>query len=179
MQIGSSNPLSFLPGNNAPLAGKANDKDTDATGGAASRSVAVPDATPAQDAASAILSIQADAAPGAALPTDLVYSKGAQTPSSSADSAGNADVAGGQYSQAMQRSAVSPSSLSIDKDGVLVARPASAVEIKSQAFVSSAVTTMRNYADEQDRLKQISAASLVPRSMAEVQKLASRFKLFA
>ena len=175
MQIGSSNPLSFLPGNNAPLAGKANDNDATASAAsAANRGITAPAAAPAPDAASVILSIQSDAAPGAAPPADLVYSN--STPSASP---ANADAAAGQYSQALQRSAGSPSSLSIDKDGVLVARPASAADIKSQAFVTSAVTTMRTYADEQDRLKQLSAASLVPRSMAEVQKLASRFKLFA
>jgi hypothetical protein len=52
--------------------------------------------------------------------------------------------------------------------------------------VTFAVSAMRDYADEQERLKAAaqtsessSAASLIPRSLAEVQKLASRFKLFA
>jgi hypothetical protein len=55
-----------------------------------------------------------------------------------------------------------------------------------QDFVTFAVSAMRDYADEQARLKAASqtsdgpsAASLIPRSFAEVQKLASRFKLFA
>lgn len=54
-----------------------------------------------------------------------------------------------------------------------------------QDFVSFAVSAMRVYADEQARLKAetqtsegTSAASLIPRSLAEVQKLANRFKLF-
>ncbi len=174
MQMGSLNSLSFLPGSTAPTAGKANDSDTAASAAASARSAAAD--TPAPDAAGVVVTIQSDAAARTALPADLVYSNSGPKPSASSDSA---DPAAGQYSQALQRSAGSPSSLSIDKDGVLVARPATAADIKSQAFVTSAVTTMRNYADEQDRLKQLSAASLVPRSMAEVQKLASRFKLFA
>jgi len=54
-------------------------------------------------------------------------------------------------------------------------------------FVTFAVSAMREYADEQDRLKiaaakledSTAATTLLPRSLAEVQKLAARFKLFA
>lgn len=53
-------------------------------------------------------------------------------------------------------------------------------------FVSFAVSAMRVYADEQARLKaeaqpndSTSPSSLIPRSLAEMQKLANRFKLFA
>lgn len=53
-------------------------------------------------------------------------------------------------------------------------------------FVSFAVSAMRVYADEQARLKaeaqpgeSASPSSLIPRSLAEMQKLANRFKMFA
>ena len=67
-----------------------------------------------------------------------------------------------------------------------MAGAASTANAKPQDFVSFAVSAMRDYADEQERLKASAqtsdgppVASLIPRSLAEVQKLASRFKLFA
>ncbi len=187
MQIGSSNPLSFLPGSSTPLAGQANDNDTDATTGTqgSGRGVAVPPAPPAQDAAGVILTLAPAATPGAALPADLVYSA---SPKAKAAQDADSDTArmALQHSQAVARSAGSSSSLSVDKDGVLVAKPASAGEIKAQEFVHFAVTAMRDYADTQDRLKQAARqaeaaapAPLIPRSLGDVQKLAARFKLFA
>jgi hypothetical protein len=91
-----------------------------------------------------------------------------------------------QHSQAVLRNAGSTTRLTLDKDGVLVAGAASAADSKPQDFVTFAVSAMRDYADEQERLKSVAqasegttAASLIPRSLAEVQKLAARFKLFA
>jgi hypothetical protein len=56
---------------------------------------------------------------------------------------------------------------------------------KPKDFVSFAVSAMRDFADEQARLKaagqsgdSTSPSSLIPRSLAEMQKLANRFKLF-
>jgi hypothetical protein len=91
-----------------------------------------------------------------------------------------------QHSQAVLRNAGSSTKLTVDKDGVLVAGAAPGANTKPQDFVTLAVSAMRDYADEQERLKSAaqssessSTASLIPRSLAEVQKLASRFKLFA
>ena len=184
MQIGSSNPLSFLPGSSTPLAGKANDHDSDTAG--SGRGLAVPAATPVQDAAGVILTLAPDAAtPGTALPADLVYTA---SPKAAAAQDTDRDTArmALQHSQAVARSAGSASSLRVDKDGVLIAKPASPGEIKAQEFVHFAVTAMRDYADTQDRLKQAARQAeaaiptpLIPRSLGDVQKLAARFKLFA
>jgi hypothetical protein len=91
-----------------------------------------------------------------------------------------------QHNDAVLRNAGNATRLTVDKDGVLVAGVAPAAGTKPQDFVTFAVTAMRDYADEQERLKadsqnsaSLTAASLIPRSLAEVQKLASRFKLFA
>jgi hypothetical protein len=188
MQIGLLNQLNFPSGSKQPLAGNTDDSKTDAAPGAATRarSLVVPQDTPAQDAAGVVLKIQSDPTGGAgvALPVDLVYSNGRK---SASDSDADSDTArmAVQHSQALQRSNGSSTQLALDKDGVLVAKPASP-SAKAPDFVSFAVSAMRDYADEQERLKSASpaadsasTASLIPRGLAEVQKLAARFKLFA
>jgi hypothetical protein len=63
------------------------------------------------------------------------------------------------YSMA-RKPAASPanaSSPSVDQNGVLLAVPASAAEVKARAFVHQAVNTMRAYADEQERQKNLVA----------------------
>lgn len=195
MPIGSLNPLTFLAGSTAPVAARASDKDTDASIAAArnstgSAATAVPPSVPGQDAAGVILSLQSDATAfgGATVPKDLVYSNG-RKPASAQDSDADAQRMALQHSQAMERSATSSSSLSVDKNGVLLAIPATAAEVRAQEFVHHAVTAMRDYADTQERLKTTGKAddagsaaptsALIPRGLAEVQKLAARFKLFA
>ena len=140
----------------------------------------------AQDAPGVVATIQStsDTAPAAPVPADLVYSNGSKANAAS-DTDADAARASEQYRQAVARSADSPSSLSLDKDGVLVSRPATQ-DSSSQAFVTFAVNTMRQYADEQERQKSRAndtqaegSASRIPRSLGDVQKLASRFKLFA
>ena len=194
MQIGPSNLLTFLSGSAPQATGHSKEQDADSALAKAA-SAAVSDAAlsgiaPEPEAAGVILSLQSDtaAAAGAGVPKDLVYSdtrknaKGQDKPSEQADTERMAL----QHSQALQRSASAASSLSVDKDGVLVALPASAAEVKTQAFMHHAVTAMRTYADEQERLKTVNASAdstaataLIPRSLAEVHKLAARFKLFA
>ena len=186
MQIGSSNPLSFLPGNAPTAAGQAKDTDAGSTRAAIASSPAVRDMPPQQDAAGVVLSLKTDVAMNAAiLPKDLVYSN-TRNNAPSQDSSPDTGRAAFQSSLALQRGTATFTSLSVDKEGVLVAQPASAAEVKVQAFMHHAVSAMREYADEQERLKTVgkpadgaNPASLIPRSLAEVQKLAARFKLFA
>lgn len=185
MQIGLLNHLNFPTGSKLPQTENTSEDATSAANDAATSApgAAVRALTPAQDAPGVVLQLQSDAGPGVALANGLVYGDGRKTPGSDADS--DIERMALQHSQALQRNAGSTTQLALDKDGVLVAKPASAAA-KPQDFVSLAVSAMRNYADEQERLKvatkpdsSASAASLLPRSLAEVQKLASRFKLFA
>lgn len=169
MQIGSSNPLSFIGGNTPPVAGRGEDGSAPATASGSSTSaagrpalaagrpapsVSVPQDSAPEAAAGVILSLQSERA-STAVPADLVYSN-------------------------IRKAAAS-------QEGVLLAEPASPAEVKSQAFVHHAVAAMRAYADEQERSKALGKsanpsagddAALLPRSLAEVHKLAARFKLF-
>ena len=190
MQIGPHSLLRFLPGSNQAPAGKAGDKDAAAANAAASSdsSIALRQTTSAQEDAGVVLAIQSEApaAAGTSLPRDLVYSKVRQAPVSTDDSS-DTERMSAQHQQALERMAGSSTSLSVDKDGVLVAEPASPEAIKAQQFVHFAVGAMRDYADAQDRLKtaaakqedSASAASLLPRSLTDMHKLAARFKMFA
>jgi hypothetical protein len=143
-----------------------------------------------QDAVGVILKLQADisAQPSVALQKDLVYSDGRQrttAPDADADTRRMAE----QHRLAIERTAGTSTPLVVDKDGVLVTQAAasanaSASEATAADFVSFAVKTMREYAEEQARLKQQSASgegagSRIPHSLADIQKLAARFKLFA
>jgi hypothetical protein len=187
MQIGLLNHLNFPKSSNQPLAANTGDDSTAVADGSAmpARAAVVRETRPTQEAPGVILKIQPDAAASAAVAIGLVYSNGSKAGAGS-DADSDTDRMAAQYSQAVQRSAGSTTNLTLGKDGVLVAKPASASDDKPQDFVSFAVHAMRDFADEQDRLKSTSqsndgavAASLIPRSLAEVQKLAARFKLFA
>jgi hypothetical protein len=151
MQIGPSNPLTLLPGNPPQAAGQAKDYDAGSARAAAQRS-----STAAQHASHTPVSglaAEPEAAgvvlhlqaQGAAVPSDLVY---ANTRKNAASQPAN-------------------------REGVLLAPPASPAEVKSQAFVHHAVNAMRAYADEQERLTRTDNAS------GAVQRLAARFKAFA
>jgi hypothetical protein len=186
MQIGLLNHLNFPKSSNPLLA--AHDDNASAAGGAATcgPSAALPAVTPAQDAPGVVLQLQSEAAKtGAAQGKALVYSNG-RKPVAKADAYSDMDRMALQHNAALLRNAGSTTPLAVDKDGGLVACAASAANAKPQDFVSFAVSTMRDYANAQERHKtasqtseSLSAASLIPRSLAEVQKLAARFKLFA
>jgi hypothetical protein len=172
------------------LAANTGDDSTAAAGEGTSKpglGATVRELTPAQDVPGVILKLQNDngATPGVGLANGLVYSNGRKT-AASGDAVSDTDRMAAQHSQALQRSAGSTTRLTVDKDGVLVAGAASTAANKPEDFVTFAVHTMRDFADEQERLKSTSqtsestlATSLIPRGLAEVQKLASRFKLFA
>jgi hypothetical protein len=187
MQIGQLSHLNYTKSNPLLAANTGDDSTVGADGSAAPTSgAALPALTPAQDAPGVILKIQGEAATAnAGLAKGLVYSNGRKTAASSDGESDTARMAQ-QHSQAVLRNAGSSTKLTVDKDGVLVAGAAPADNTKPQDFVTLAVSAMRDYADEQERLKSAaqlsdstSTASLIPRSLAEVQKLASRFKLFA
>lgn len=155
MQIGSTNSLVLLPGP-SPVAGPLGDRVA-----ASSSPAALP---PPPDAAGVVLHLsqQASADPNLPEAPALVYTN------------------------ASARADAAPAVPQAAPDGVLVAPPASEAEVKAAAFVHHAVTTMRMYAEAQERLKTAShaedpapAAPLIPRTLAEMQKLAARFKLFA
>lgn len=188
MQIGLLNHLTFPKGSNQPLAGNSGDASTAAADGTASPGLGaiVRALTPAQDAPGVILKLQNDstATPGVGLAKGLVYSNGRKAAAGN-DGDSDTERMALQHSQALQRSVGSSTKLTLDKDGVLVAGSPSSTDTKPEDFVTFAVHTMRDYADEQDRLKQTKqgqrggAADLIPRGLAEVQKLTARFKLFS
>ena len=192
MQIGQLNHLNYPNlGNQAANGAAAGDAGSAAGTSAKSsgRSAAAATAAPVQDAVGVILKLQADisAQPSVALQKDLVYSDGRQrttAPDADADTRRMAE----QHRLALERTAGTSTPLVVDKDGVLVTQAAAsanaaAEDSASTDFVTFAVKTMRDYADEQARLKPQAAAgegtgSLIPHSLADIQKLAARFKLF-
>jgi hypothetical protein len=189
MQIGQLNHLDFPKSSNPLLAANTGDDRTAAAEGSSTSGIGVKvrALTPAQDAPGVILKLEREhsATPGVGLANGLVYSDGRKAPTRS-DDAGDTERMAALHSQALQRSAGSATRLTLDKDGVLVAGAASTQEAQPTDFVTFAVHAMRDFADEQDRLKNTSPTSdgasltsLIPRSLAEVQKLAARFKLFA
>jgi hypothetical protein len=193
MQIGLLNQLNFPDRAGAPAAGNASESSAGTSVSQSTGSLPAPASAsdPTTSAASVVLSLRSDgdAGSGQTLKNGLIYSNGLKpAPNQDADTAGMAE----QYRLAMQRTGGSPANLSVDKNGVLSAstgsRPVngSASDSNSQDFVTFAVTTMRDLADSQDRLKNSTAqatgsaaASLVAKGLGDVQKLAARFKLFA
>ena len=191
MQIGLLNHLNFPKGSNQPLSANTDDSKAAADGTATpSLGAPAPALAPAQDAPGVVLKLQGDkAAASAGLANGLVYSNGRKAAGrgdANSDAEGDIERMAAQHSEAVLRNAGSSTKLTLDKEGVLVAGAASSAHSKPQDFVTFAVGAMRDYADEQERLKASAqtsdgppVASLIPRSLAEVQKLASRFKLFA
>ena len=193
MQIGQLNHLNYPTAGNQTSTGSAAGESGTAAGTSAKssgRSTAAAPAATVQDAVGVILKLQADisAQPSVALQKDLVYSDGRQrhtAPDADADTRRMAE----QHRLAMERAAGTSTPLVVDKDGVLVTQAAASASAAANDpaatdFVSFAVKTMREYAEEQARLKPQAAAgesggSLIPHSLADIQKLAARFKLFA
>lgn len=153
------------------------------------RGAAVRQLTPAHDAPGVIAKIQSggDGTSDISLPPGLVYSLARKADaSSSADTDADTQRMAEQHRQALQRNAGTSTNLAVDKDGVLVAKPGANADAKAQDFVTFAVNTMREYADEEARqsaqtaqTEATSTAPLLPRSLGDVQKLAARFKLFS
>lgn len=188
MQIGLLNHLTFPKGSNQPLAGNSSDARTTVADGTAAPGLGATLRAwaPVQDAPSVILKLQNEnaATPGVALAKGLVYSDARKSTASKDENSDTVRMAA-QHQQAVARNAGSTSSLSVDKDGVMVAQSASPEEIKAQQFMHFAVAAMRDYADASDRVKtgaagqEDIAGARIPRGLSEVQKLAARFRMFA
>ncbi len=195
MQIGHLNHLNFPKGSKLPFSANPDDSTAAANGVTTpglGATAPAPELTPPPDVPGVVLKLQSDAAAASAdLEKWQVYTDGRKAAAngnthSDTDSDSDIDRMAKQYNEAVLRNAGNSTKLAVDKDGVLVAGAASAANSKPQDFVTFAVSAMRDYADEQERLKAASqtnggtsVTSLIPRSLAEVQKLASRFKLFA
>ena len=191
MQIGLLNHLNFPKGSKLPFSASTDDSAAAANGAAMQglgATAIAPEQTPPPEAPGVVLKLQSDtAAAGGSLEKWQVYTDGRKA-AANGNTNGDSDIdrMAKQYNDAVLRTAGNSTKLTVDKDGVLVAGAASAANGKPQDFVTFAVSAMREYADEQERLKTASqpnggtsAASIIPRSLADVQKLASRFKLFA
>jgi len=190
MQIGHLNQFNFPKTTNQPLLGNpSDDKSSGATDVASSTTKhglgeAVRQLTPAQDAPAIILKLQS----GSNTADGLVYSN---TPKGQGGKSAAAQGMAEQHHSTNERHNTQATHLSVDASGVLVAtagvgaasEPAEVA--KPVDFVSFAVSAMREYADEQNRLKisvkqdsQASSTSLLASGLGDVQKLAARFKLF-
>jgi hypothetical protein len=91
-----------------------------------------------------------------------------------------------EHQRAVDRNAGVLTQITLNKDGVLVAKPQTAADSKAPDFVALAVSAMREFSDEADRQKARAAASSAaapeaPRSNAfkGLQQLAARFNVFA
>jgi hypothetical protein len=90
-----------------------------------------------------------------------------------------------EHQRALDRNAGTFTQITLNKDGVLVAKPQPAREAASPDFVSLAVSAMREFSDEAERLKARSVTTAeVPSetpwgSLKSLQQLAAKFNVFA
>jgi hypothetical protein len=139
-----------------------------------------PDTAP-QRADSVVLQIRwPDAAP--ARPETALYTAARKAGAAAAAAEEDAADQAQAYQRAMDRQGVNPARLSVNKDGLLEARPASADAARQPDFVSVAVSAMRELRDqaERDQAAQTAAtATSAPSSGWSLHSLAARFKAFA
>ena len=194
MQIDRYNYLQFPRDNTATA--PSNDAAADPSGVGAGVGAGKSQAKPAPlspppsnvRADSVVLKIQWPDSPSAdALKADSpVYSKaqtGAVTPASAtSDDQLQAHLA------AVGRNAGVFTQITLNKDGVLVAKPQPAAQTKAPDFVALAVSAMREYSDENDRVKARASATSAPTTPAPepargalkgLQQLAAKFNVFA
>lgn len=184
MQIDRLNHLQFPPDSSPAPAGKESASEANGSVQARPRPPALVDRVEPQTphpTPSVVLRIQADTAQtvDAAKVESPVYADQRKTvvpPSEEQDT----DQKAREHQTALDRNAGVLTRMSVDKDGVLVvSKPAAATAAAEAAkptdFVSAAVITMRNYADEADRLNSQASAS----KLRGLQQLAARFKVFA
>jgi len=121
---------------------------------------------------SVVLSIQSDAG-SPAKGANAVYEAGrkAAAPSDNTDT----DRMAAQHQKAIDRQAGVQTRIAVDKDGVLVAKPA------AKDFVTHAVSAMREYADEMERLKAARAAQegVSAGALRALQQISTKLKAFA
>ena len=193
MQIDRLNHLHFPPDSNPAPTGK---EPASAAGAHAKPSAAARPNVPtlvdrtAHQPPSVVLKIQNKAAEGVddAAADAPVYSDARKVGAGASDAAHEAQKAK-DHQEALERNAGVLTRMSVDKDGVLVvAKPHAAAQPETSAapkdFVTMAVNTMREFADEAARQKAQSTGSGANGEASEgklkgLQHLAARFKLFA
>lgn len=193
MQIDRLNHLHFPPDSNPAPTGK---EPASAAGAHAKPAAAARPNVPtlvdrtAHQPPSVVLKIQSKTAEGVddAATDAPVYSDARKTGVGASDAAHEAQKAK-EHQQALERNAGVLTRMSVDKDGVLVvAKPHAAAPAETSPaptdFVTMAVNTMREFADEAARQKGQSTGSAAHGDASEgklkgLQHLAARFKLFA
>ena len=193
MQIDRLNHLHFPPDSNPAPTGK---EPASAAGAHAKPAAAVRPNVPtlvdrtAHQPPIVVLKIQNNAAEGVddAAADAPVYSDGRKVGAGASDAAHEAQMAQ-EHLQALERNAGVLTRMSVDKDGVLVvAKPQAPVDAAASAaptdFVTMAVNTMREFADEAARQKadstgSVGNANVSAGTLKGLQHLAARFKLFA
>jgi len=189
MQIDRYNHLLF-PRDNAPTAA-GNGSASGAAVPAAGQSHARVPATVANEAglahaASAVLNIQWPDDPA------TVRNRGeaaVYSPVRKAVGGDDADVdtQAQAHQSALERNTGVFTRLTVNKDGVLVAKPQAKTEAKQPDFVALAVSAMREFSDEAERVKaaqppaaeQPAASTTGWGKLKDLQQLAARFKVFA
>lgn len=194
MQVDRYNHLQFprdaQAGSNNPAA---MGKDAQSASGSTGGVLVKPRATvPAQTAApeagrpdGVVLKIQwPGGAQGAAHAADAaLYAPGRRV---AATDGADADTMARAHQLAVDRNAGIVTQISVNKDGVLVARPHPLAPDKQPDFVALAVSAMREYSDEHDRQK-VRAAPEVPTAPAQaqwsalkgLQQIAAKLNVFA
>ncbi len=190
MQIDRYNHLLFPRDNNSAATAKGGDTSA----GAAAAAVAKPQAKPAAPAVAAersgerpesvVLKIQwPDDNKTVARADAPVYSNARKAP---AHEPPGAEVQAEAHQRALDRNAGVFTQITLNKDGVLVVKPTSAGDAKPADFVAIAVSAMREFSDEAERLKVRTTEPVsVPVDNAAswgklkgLQQLAAKFNVF-
>lgn len=188
MQVNSLKHLSFPTDRLLPSL----DKDTQGSAEAASAGRARPGTEPVLitdrvSADSVVLKITAPGAqaPDGGEPTPALYS---DTRKPLAAASEDTDAMARAHQAALERNAGVLTQLSVGSDGVMVAKPKTAFSAHEPDFVSFAVSAMREFADEKQRVQlqskgqEVTQAPTPPTPHGNffgIQKLAAKLHLFA
>ena len=113
----------------------------------------------------------------------LVYTDGRKSSATDGDQADGVTQAA-DHQRAVDRNAGIFTQITLNKDGVMVAKPQPAGEAKQPDFVALAVSAMREFSDEADRQKAQSfdfnppAAEMPWGKLKSLQQLAAKFNMF-
>lgn len=195
MQVDRYNHLLFprdtqAGGNNPPALGKDAQSASGGAAGVLAKSpagVSPPAAAPSAGRPDGVVLkiLWPGGAQGAARTADAtVYAPGRRVPAS--DNVDTGAMARG-HQLAIDRNAGIVTQISVDKDGVLVARPHPVAPDKQSDFVALAVSAMREYSDEHDRQKVRGATPDAAPVLAEahwsplkgLQHIAAKLNVFA
>jgi hypothetical protein len=188
MQIDRYTHLQF-PRNNTPIASENESSGAPPRSGLSKPQVQLP--TPALEALqrraeSVVLKVQfPDGATKPANRADAgVYTDGRKTVAVG-DAQGDGESQAADHQRAIDRNAGIFTQITLNKDGVLVAKPQPTGEAKQPDFVALAVSAMREFSDEADRQKaQSFDFNAVPTELPwgrlkSLQQLAAKFNVFA